>query len=96
MGNFLNIPVDDSAALLELSRDVPAKIKSESFPRKMSKGGMHVRTTVKASEETFQKIFQMKNEIAERFSAIATCENRKTRTSIVICMTQICQILFPI
>ena len=72
----------NSADLSELSGDVPSKLTSESDASKRSKGGRPIGTTIKAKEDRVRKSFQMKNEIAERFSAVKqkSKKNRKVKS----------------
>ena len=65
---------DDSALLSDLSGDVPVKSKSaESVVSSLQvrpKGGRPVGSTIKAKEDKNKRVFQAKNLITKRFSAM--------------------------
>ena len=61
----------DTALLSDLSGDVPSKNSSESVgTSKKSKGGRPVGTTIKAKEDKERSLFEAKNLITKRFSAV--------------------------
>ena len=62
----------DTAWLFELSGDVLSKIikSSDYTTSKQSKGGKPVGTIMKAKEEQKSNIFEAKNKISKRFSAV--------------------------